>query len=151
MSPPGGDRPAGPRADVLEWVRRPSGELDLSSPAPELLVSSQDRRPRTLPPGAVFAVELLTSGFGALRPLALVGRDAVPFHPHGISIVRRAAGASPLYAINHASPRDHRIEAYRTEGDRTGSPSRIFFNGPGGRHARVRMNLVAASRRAVLR
>jgi len=93
-------------------------ELDLGNAVPRLLVSSQDRRPKTPPPGGIFAVEIRPEGFGAVTRMELVGRDAAPFHPHGISLVLRPSSSSLLYVINHAEKDDHRIEMFRVEGSR---------------------------------
>lgn len=77
--------------------------VDRTGRTPRLLVSSQERRGKPSPPGAIYAVS--TDGAVAARPLPIEGRDNCSFHPHGISLVERD-GESLLYVINHHEAED---------------------------------------------
>lgn len=117
----GGRAPAGPTAAACDVVRGMPGpedlELDRRDPrGPRLLVSSLERR-GPITPGALFAVPLSGGALGPPKVLELVGRDAVAFRPHGISLVP-AARPPLLYVVNHVTESEHAIEVFEIDGDR---------------------------------
>ncbi len=69
-----------------------------------LLVSSQDRRTKPKPPGAIWWVPVDPAK--RARALALLGRDKCSFHPHGIDVVKDRQGRWLLYVINHHDASD---------------------------------------------
>ncbi len=65
-----------------------------------LLVSSQDRREKPRPKGAIWSVPL--DGQAEPCELELAGReDGCSFHPHGIDLVQSRDGQWLLYVLNH--------------------------------------------------
>lgn len=89
-------------------------EIDRADPKkPRLIVSSQERRKRdpngeAMMPGQIFSVPLDTS---IPEILTLKNRDELPFHPHGISLIRQGT-ESTLYVINHMMSMNHVIEVF---------------------------------------
>lgn len=80
-------------------------DLVLDARHERLLVSSQDRRPKPWPPGAIWAVPLDPTGKAAALELA-GRRDECSFHPHGIDLVESCDGKPLLYVLNHHAPED---------------------------------------------
>ncbi len=80
---------------------------------PRLLVSAQDRRKRDPNGEAMLAGQIfsLPLDAGTPEPLILKNRDELPFHPHGISLIRQG-NESTLYVINHVMSVNHVIEVF---------------------------------------
>jgi hypothetical protein len=96
------------------------GPEDLVLDGPDrLLVSSQDRRTEPPPPGAVYALDMPS---GEVAELPRMGEpEGMPFHPHGMDLVRGDDGILRLYVINHrldGQDPPHAIVVYRVLADR---------------------------------
>jgi hypothetical protein len=105
------------------WATGPEDvEFDDRSPGgPRLIVSAQERRVLNRDgsfhyEGQLLSIPLTGPERGYARPFTLEGRDLVPFHPHGIFLLR-TAGPRRLYVVNHAEKENHRIEVFAVEGD----------------------------------
>jgi arylesterase / paraoxonase len=96
---------------ITRWI--PGAEdITIDQASGMAFVSSQDRRGKPPPPGAIYGFDLAA---GDPRPRDLTSHLGLSFafHPHGIGLWTGSDGERRLFVVNHRSEDEHTIEIFR--------------------------------------